>query len=224
MNLWCQEPTRVPMERMLRVCNALRTRRRVGQPPKLRGQSRYPSHQATRRSTTDNFSATVPLCKSRRTGKLRLWGKLRHNFHLGFQHHHAEHGFVGSLRMFSNTWLFYHILIFVHGLQRKAQSWGEEKDVSWGVCALASQMFELFAFLFFVFFSIEHLHEVHYFHTDSINQSLCDSVLELYAFDQRQQPWHRWWKGASKMGVPGGLQIGIWEMAAVFVIYFYDIQ
>ena len=42
---------------VLRVCNA-RTRRRVGQPPKLTwGQSRYPSHQATRRSTTDNFES-----------------------------------------------------------------------------------------------------------------------------------------------------------------------
>jgi len=76
-------------------------------------------------------------------------------------------------------------------------------------------MFELFAFPFVLFvFSIEHLNEVYYFRTDSIKVSAI----------QRQQPWHRWWKGASKMGVPGGLQIGIWKMAAVFVIYFYDIQ
>ena len=57
---------------------------------------------------------------------------------------------------------FCHILFFARGLHRKAQSWSEEKDVSWGVCAPASQMFELFStvFLFFLFFRIEHEHYI----------------------------------------------------------------
>ena len=215
MKLWCQEPTRVPMERMLRVCNALRTRRRVGQPPKLTwGQSRYPSHQATRRST-DNFSASAASESrdseaSSDTIFILAFSIIMLNTDL------LAASECSHLRSCTQQ----HVTILPHldicprtPTQGTILEW-RKRCVLRSLCACLSDV-KRFAFLFVLFvFSIEHLNEVHYFRTDSIKVSAI----------QRQQPWHRWWKGASKMGVPGGLQIGIWKMAAVFVIYFYDIQ